>query len=122
MFGLSQVIRYNGVTVYIILQIGTTKGGPFKRRKLLTEDDCKELLSFIGLWPPDLTNSFGQVNYSLNPDVSVMYRFGSRFSSYWVTDLLPREVLNLLSSRGYKVISTTGVGQTFVATLFKPDD
>jgi len=39
--------------------------------------------------------------------------------SIWETNLLPRQVLDKLEIKGYKVISTSGVGQTFVITLHK---
>jgi len=38
----------------------------------------------------------------------------------WETKLLPRVVLDLLELKGYKLVSTSGVGQTFVTTMFKP--
>ena len=43
------------------------------------------------------------------------------FSSFWQTDLNPRVVLNKLASKGYKLIQTSGIGQTFVAITFKED-
>ncbi len=41
--------------------------------------------------------------------------------SYWQTELKPRQVLDRLAAKGYRLVSSTGVGQTFVATLFKSD-
>ena len=38
----------------------------------------------------------------------------------WETKLLPREVLDLLELKGFNVVSTTGIGQTYVVTLHKP--
>ena len=38
----------------------------------------------------------------------------------WETKLLPREVLDLLELKGFNVVSTTGIGQTYVVTLQKP--
>ncbi len=43
-------------------------------------------------------------------------------SCYWETDLLPRVVLERLHSRGFRLLHTTGIGQTFVATLLKEED
>jgi len=43
-----------------------------------------------------------------------------QFFEVWETELLPRQVLDLLEEKGYRLVQTTGVGQTFVATLFKP--
>ena len=42
------------------------------------------------------------------------------FLQVWETELLPREVLDLLETKGYNVVSTTGIGQTYVVTLRKP--
>ena len=42
------------------------------------------------------------------------------FFKVWETELLPREVLDLLETKGYNVVSTTGIGQTYVVTLRKP--
>ncbi|TRY63481.1 hypothetical protein TCAL_00365 [Tigriopus californicus] len=39
--------------------------------------------------------------------------------SFWRTELPPRGVVNRLAAQGFRVVSTTGVGQTFVVTLFK---
>ena len=38
-------------------------------------------------------------------------------STEWRTEYLPRLVLDLLEERGYKVIASTGMGQTMVWTL-----
>jgi len=43
-----------------------------------------------------------------------------QFFKIWETKLLPREVLDLLEIRGYKIVSTTGIGQTYVVALQKP--
>lgn len=43
-------------------------------------------------------------------------------SAYWVTQLKPRRVLDLLDGRGYKLVGTTGIGQTYVATLYKEEE
>ena len=53
---------------------------------------------------------------------SIISYFLFLFSASWQTDLSPRIVLNLLESRGYLVIGTTGIGQTYVATLHKKED
>jgi len=45
----------------------------------------------------------------------------SFFSPFWQTNLRPRLVLERLFRRGYRLLHTTGIGQTFVATLFKGD-
>eukprot|EP00088_Acartia_fossae_P015671 TRINITY_DN18625_c0_g1_i3.p1 TRINITY_DN18625_c0_g1~~TRINITY_DN18625_c0_g1_i3.p1 ORF type:complete len:106 (-),score=4.74 TRINITY_DN18625_c0_g1_i3:223-501(-) len=47
-------------------------------------------------------------------------RENGQLFSIWETKLLPRDVLNKLELKGYKVVSTSGIGQTFVITLFKP--
>ena len=52
--------------------------------------------------------------------LTVLCSLGS--SSFWLTDLNPRVCLNLLADEGYRVVDTTGVGQTFVVTLFKEED
>lgn len=44
------------------------------------------------------------------------------FSSSWQTDLSPRVVLNLLESKGFVLIGTTGIGQTYVATLHRKEE
>jgi hypothetical protein len=43
------------------------------------------------------------------------------FSLEYRTQDAPRIILNKLEKRGYKVVSTTGIGQTIVWTLHKPD-
>ena len=43
-----------------------------------------------------------------------------QFFKVWETLLLPREVLDILEQKGFSVVSTTGIGQTFVVTLQKP--
>ena len=43
-----------------------------------------------------------------------------QFFKVWETLLLPRQVLDLLEEKGYNVVSTTGIGQTFAVTLQKP--
>lgn len=45
---------------------------------------------------------------------------GNNFLEYRTQDA-PRIILNKLEKRGYKVVSTTGIGQTIVWTLHKPD-
>ncbi|KAK4312564.1 hypothetical protein Pmani_016029 [Petrolisthes manimaculis] len=40
-----------------------------------------------------------------------------RPKSCYCTKLLPRQVLNLLEVKGWKVVSSTGIGQTCVWTL-----
>ena len=47
-------------------------------------------------------------------------RENGQFFKVWETQLLPREVLDLLETQGYSVVSTTGIGQTFVVTMHKP--
>ena len=47
-------------------------------------------------------------------------RENGQFFKVWETLLLPREVLDLLEQKGYNVVSTTGIGQTYVVTLQKP--
>ena len=47
-------------------------------------------------------------------------RENGQFFKVWETELLPREVLDLLETKGYNVVSTTGIGQTYVVTLQKP--
>ena len=47
-------------------------------------------------------------------------RENGQFFKVWETKLLPREVLNLLEMKGYFVVNTTGIGQTFAVTLHKP--
>lgn len=37
----------------------------------------------------------------------------------YTTGLAPQQVLNLLEKEGWRVVSTTGVGQTYVWTLHK---
>ena len=38
----------------------------------------------------------------------------------WESKLVPRQVLDKLEAIGYSVVTTTGIGQTFVVTLHKP--
>ena len=40
-------------------------------------------------------------------------------SQVWETKLVPRQVLDKLETLGYSVVTTTGIGQTFVVTLHK---
>lgn len=42
-------------------------------------------------------------------------------SQVWETKLVPRQVLDKLETLGYSVVTTTGIGQTFVVTLHKAD-
>ena len=43
-----------------------------------------------------------------------------QFFKVWESKLVPRQVLNKLEAIGYSVVTTTGIGQTFVVTLHKP--
>jgi len=43
-------------------------------------------------------------------------------SKEWVVPLPPRKVLNKLETLGYAVIGTTGIGQTAIWTLHKPEN
>ncbi|XP_070576967.1 GTP cyclohydrolase 1 feedback regulatory protein-like isoform X2 [Ptychodera flava] len=45
---------------------------------------------------------------------------GNNFPEY-TSQECPRKVLNLLERKGYKVVAMTGLGQTIVWTLHKPD-
>lgn len=45
-------------------------------------------------------------------------RLGNNFSEY-STDLAPLKVINMLATRGYRVVGMAGVGQTCIWTLFK---
>jgi len=45
-----------------------------------------------------------------------------QFFSVWETELLPRQVLDKLELKGYTVVQSTGIGQTFTVTLHKPRD
>lgn len=44
------------------------------------------------------------------------------FSAEWKSEECPRIVLNKLEKIGYKVVAMTGVGQTCIWTLNKPDE
>jgi hypothetical protein len=44
------------------------------------------------------------------------------FSAEWKSEDCPRIVLNKLEKKGYKVVAVTGVGQTCIWTLNKPDE
>ena len=44
------------------------------------------------------------------------------FSKEYISSDPPRVVLNKMDWIGYKVIASTGVGQTIVWTLYKPDE
>ncbi|XP_001624167.2 GTP cyclohydrolase 1 feedback regulatory protein [Nematostella vectensis] len=54
-------------------------------------------------------------------DAELVHQFGNNFKEY-LSKHPPRVVLNKLGKIGYKVISSTGIGQTIVWTLFKPDE
>jgi len=51
----------------------------------------------------------------------LVHTFGNNFKEYISSDP-PRVVLNKMDRIGYKVIASTGVGQTIVWTLYKPDE
>ncbi len=42
-------------------------------------------------------------------------------SPIWQSKLSIREVMNKLDEKGYQVVSTAGIGQTFVATMYKAE-
>ena len=44
------------------------------------------------------------------------------FSKEYISSDPPRVVLNKIEQLGYKVIASTGVGQTIIWTLHKPDE
>ena len=46
----------------------------------------------------------------------------NNFSAEWKSEDCPRIVLNKLEKKGYKVVAVTGVGQTCIWTLNKPDE
>jgi len=52
-------------------------------------------------------------------DARKITRLGNNFEE-WVTDLLPRLVLDRLEVHGYAVVGLTGVGQTCIWCLYKP--
>ncbi|XP_033625983.1 GTP cyclohydrolase 1 feedback regulatory protein-like isoform X2 [Asterias rubens] len=56
---------------------------------------------------PELMNYLG---------AKLVKQMGNNFTE-WRTEYLPRLVLDLLEERGYKVIASTGMGQTMVWTL-----
>ncbi|KAH3859469.1 GTP cyclohydrolase 1 feedback regulatory protein-like [Dreissena polymorpha] len=45
---------------------------------------------------------------------------GNNFKEYRTNDVV-RSVLNKLELKGYKLVSSTGVGQTIVFSMYKPD-
>lgn len=49
----------------------------------------------------------------------LVHNLGNTFKEYISTDP-PRVVLNKMDKIGYKVVSSTGVGQTIIWTLYKP--
>ncbi|XP_064602304.1 GTP cyclohydrolase 1 feedback regulatory protein-like [Liolophura sinensis] len=54
-------------------------------------------------------------------DASLGRTLGNNFLE-WVTQHCPRVVLDKLEKKGYRVVCMTGINQTCVWTLFKPDD
>ncbi|XP_073247739.1 GTP cyclohydrolase 1 feedback regulatory protein-like isoform X2 [Porites lutea] len=53
-------------------------------------------------------------------NAELIHTFGNNFKEYICSDP-PRVVLDKMEKIGYKVIASTGVGQTIIWTLFKPD-
>ncbi|GFN99087.1 GTP cyclohydrolase 1 feedback regulatory protein [Plakobranchus ocellatus] len=51
-------------------------------------------------------------------DASLIKQLGNNYAQY-KTDLPPRKVLNRLETKGYRLITVTGVGQTCIWTLHK---
>lgn len=47
--------------------------------------------------------------------------YGNTFPEFRTPDA-PRVTLNRLATRGYRVVAMSGIGQTCIWTLFKPDD
>lgn len=58
----------------------------------------------------------------LTGDVARMSSLVCFLSLEWVTQHCPRVVLDKLEKKGYRVVCMTGINQTCVWTLFKPDD
>ncbi|XP_062502814.1 GTP cyclohydrolase 1 feedback regulatory protein-like [Corticium candelabrum] len=54
-------------------------------------------------------------------DAKLVKEFGNSFEEYRCDDP-PRLVLNKLEKEGYRIVSSAGIGQTIVWTLYKPDD
>ncbi|XP_061226947.1 GTP cyclohydrolase 1 feedback regulatory protein [Neopsephotus bourkii] len=88
--GSSGRMPYVLISTQIRLEVGPTMVGD--------EHSDPDLMSFLGATKRNM--------------------LGNHFWEYYVTDA-PRVVLNKLESRGYRVVSMTGVGQTLVWCLHK---